>query len=131
MPVAISRALADRLRALAAAEPGQEVCGLLLGENGRIRDIAPSANLADDVARAFQIDPAELFGALRAERAGGATLVGYYHSHPSGDSAPSATDLAQSDPDERLWLIIAGDELAAWRRSAAGFAPERLEIAPD
>lgn len=130
MPVTISRALADRLRALAAAEPDREICGLLLGSLARIEAAIACKNVAADPVRAFEIDPSALFAAIRDERGGGQRVAGYYHSHPSGDARPSASDLAQSAPDGRFWLIVAGEALALWRRDAGGFAPERLEIAP-
>lgn len=110
----------------AACDFSREVCGLLLGRDGRIVEARPAANVADDPARAFEIDPAALFAALRAARAGGPALIGYYHSHPSGAAAPSARDLAMAAEDGKLWLIVAGDAVTAWVKQAGIFARATL-----
>ena len=68
----------------------------------------------------FEIAPRSLFAALRAERAGGPKLVGYWHSHPGGDATPSATDAAMAAPDGKLWLIVGSREVSAWRAGDAG-----------
>jgi proteasome lid subunit RPN8/RPN11 len=113
MRTLIARELLDTIRAAAAAEPGREVCGLLFGDADRIVAAAPAANVADDPADSFEIDPAALFAALRAERAGGARIVGHYHSHPNGRPDPSPRDAAAAEPG-RLWLIVAGGEARLW-----------------
>lgn len=127
MKVAISRTALAAIRAHAAREPAQEACGLLLGAAGMVTEARPAANVAPDPARHFEIDPAALFAAIRAERAGGAALIGYYHSHPSGDARPSARDAADAAPDGRLWLIVAGAEITAWRATADGFVAVELQ----
>ncbi|MEP9400868.1 Mov34/MPN/PAD-1 family protein [Sphingomonas silueang] len=127
----------DLLLALlrAAADSRIELCGLLRGEGRRIVAADPAANVAADPARTFEIDPAALFAAHRdARRPGGAAVVGCYHSHPSGDPMPSATDAAQAAPDGMLWLILGHAQARLWRAVAAGavhgrFDPVRFGIA--
>jgi proteasome lid subunit RPN8/RPN11 len=111
----ISSAALQRIVADAIAHPARERCGLLFGDAGRVADATLCANVAADPALTFEIDPAALFAALRAERAGGAAMVGYWHSHPSGDVRPSATDAAMAAPDGKLWLIVGGGDVAVWR----------------
>jgi proteasome lid subunit RPN8/RPN11 len=111
----ISSAALQRIVADAIAHPARERCGLLFGDADRITGASLCTNVAADPARTFEIDPAALFGALRDERRGGATLVGYWHSHPSGDVRPSATDAAMAAPDGKLWLIVGGGDVAVWR----------------
>ncbi|WP_423603842.1 M67 family metallopeptidase [Sphingomonas sp. MS122] len=111
----------------------QEACGLLFGADGAISSWSETANVAADPHRHFEIDPTALFTALRAERGGGPRLAGYWHSHPSGDAAPSATDAAMAAPDGRLWLIVAGGTVTAWRAVEDGarhgrFAAVQLEV---
>ncbi|HET8612552.1 MAG TPA: Mov34/MPN/PAD-1 family protein, partial [Sphingomonas sp.] len=117
MTVRISRGLLDRILAEAAADPEREVCGLLLGvprlsvraersrgtryeravrdasfdyaRDERVIQVVPTRNVAPDPALSFEVDPAALFTAIRAERGGGARLIGHYHSHPGGSPAPS------------------------------------------
>jgi len=133
MTVRISRALLDRILAQAAADPDREVCGLLLGEPERVEDIIPTRNVAPDPARAFEIDPAALFAAIRAERDGGARLIGHYHSHPNGSPVPSPRDAEAAREQGRLWLIAAAGEARAWRAATGGriegaFDPVTLKI---
>ncbi len=87
----------------------------MFGGDNRIADASVCANVAADPARTFEIDPVALFAALRAERASGATIVGYWHSHPSGDVRPSATDAAMAAPDGKIWLIVSGATIGMWR----------------
>lgn len=126
MDVTISRALIDELLRLADAEPTSEVCGLLFGEGARIDAIQPCANVAGDSAQAFEIDPAALIAAHKQARAGGAQLVGCYHSHPNGRCAPSAYDIAAVAGDIALWAIIAAGEVGFWHADA----PQSLQAGP-
>jgi proteasome lid subunit RPN8/RPN11 len=112
----------------AAAAPNREVCGLLFGEADAITAAEPAANVADDPAQSFEVDPRALFAAYRAERTGGAKLVGHYHSHPNGLATPSARDAAAAEPGW-LWMIVAGEEATLWMAEEAGqFRPVRLGI---
>ena len=86
----------------------------------RIDAAQPCANVADDPARTFEIDPAALIAAERVARSGGKRLMGYYHSHPNGRAEPSPRDAIDAARDDRLWLIVAGDRITAWRASAHG-----------
>lgn len=106
MRVEIATGLIDQLIALAGADPAREVCGLLFGGSGRIDGFRPAANVAADPSTTFEIDPAALFAAHRAARAGGPSPVGCYHSHPHGPASPSARDVAGADPGQ-YWLILA------------------------
>jgi len=109
----ISRAALDAIRAEAAASPDAEVCGLLLGEGLRVGRAVACRNVADDPATAFEIDPAQLIAAHRAARDGGPGVIGHYHSHPSGDAALSARDMAAARHDE-IWVIVGGGRTTAW-----------------
>ncbi len=130
MRVRISSTALAAIHAHAAAEPDREVCGLLLGTEGSIEQAVATANVADDPARRFEIGATDLFAAIRAERAGGVKLIGYYHSHPTGSAAPSATDLAMAARDDRLWLICAGDAVTGWRSTANGFQAVEIVVVP-
>ena len=99
----------------------KECCGLLLGHKGRIDQAVPALNVSPEPERRFEIDPAALFAAHRAARAGGPELVGYYHSHPSGHPVPSAVDCEHSTGDSRVWAIVATGEIAFWRDRGKGF----------
>ncbi|MFM2099902.1 MAG: hypothetical protein RLZZ366_1441 [Pseudomonadota bacterium] len=123
MGLRISRAVIDELIAHAAKTPDVEVCGLLF-EDGSIEHCI---NVAEDPARAFEIDPTALITAHKAERAGGRKIVGCYHSHPNGVEEPSARDAALA-AEGQIWLIVADAKVAAWQSTDTGFAPLILEF---
>jgi len=102
-----------------AAAP-QEICGILFGRDGRISARRAAKNVADDPQRHFEIDPATLIAAERGQRSGGEPILGYYHSHPTGTVVPSITDAGSAAPDGRVWLIVNGQEAAAWHASGNG-----------
>lgn len=111
----ISREVLAGIRAEVAATHPLEACGLLFGDAGDIDGWQVTRNVAKCPGKEFEIDPARLFAALRAERSGGARLIGYWHSHPNGTAEPSARDCEAAQNDGKVWLILAGDDVAAWR----------------
>ena len=119
---------AAMLRAAAEAAPA-EACGLLLGRGGQITRAALAANVHPDPLRHFEIDPAALIAAHKAERAGGEALIGYWHSHPDGHPLPSATDCEHASGDGRVWAIVAGGAVSLWRDRGGGFAAADWRLA--
>jgi proteasome lid subunit RPN8/RPN11 len=117
-----SGAIATLLAEAARAAPN-ECCGLLLGAGKRIDAVSTAANIAENPARRFEIDPVALLAAHKSARAGGPELVGYYHSHPDGHPVPSATDCEYASGDGRYWAIVAGGEVTFWRDGESGFEP--------
>lgn len=126
----ISETILDRLRAEASAAHPHECCGVLLGAGQTITALQPARNVHSDPARHFEIDPQTLVDAFRAERAGGAQVVGYYHSHPAGAAEPSATDRAMAPHDGRVWAIVAGQDVRFWRDGKQGFEPLSYVVLP-
>lgn len=122
-----SKAL-SQLRAHAAAAHPLEACGILLGDGARITAARPAANVHSTPATHFEIDPEALIDAHRAARSGGGQVIGYYHSHPVGEAAPSATDRASAAGDGRVWAIIAGEDVRFWLDGEAGFSPLPLSL---
>ena len=118
----------DAIRRESALVAPAEACGLLFGEGGEIAGFQAVENVAEDPRNYFEIDPAALFAALRAERAGGPKIAGYWHSHPGGNPAPSATDAAMAVPDGKVWLIVAGDAVTAWAAREGGFEPLSCKV---
>ena len=114
MTPTISSELLRQVRAEADASPTTEICGLLLGHGGMVEEARACRNVAADARRRFEIDPAALLAAHRAARAGGPSILGCYHSHPSGRAEPSACDAAAA-ANGWLWLIVARGETRAWR----------------
>lgn len=120
MLVTISSETMAAIRAHAAETPDIEVCGLLFGDVGEITGAQRCANVADSPATSFEVDPAALIAAYKAQRSGGARLIGHYHSHPNGVCAPSETDRAAALDVGRYWMIVAGDEVGLWRVDVVG-----------
>jgi proteasome lid subunit RPN8/RPN11 len=114
MRLEISREALAGIRAATAAAHPNEACGLLFGDADRITGWQGTQNVAERPDVEFEIDPAALFAALRAERAGGPQLIGYWHSHPSGVVKPSRRDAEMADIDGKIWVIVAGEDVAAW-----------------
>ncbi|WP_365702224.1 M67 family metallopeptidase [Sphingomonas sp.] len=127
MTLRISRSLLQWLVAEAGANK-KEICGLLLRAPDGGIVVLPCANVHPMPATRFELDPAALLSAHRAARKGGDTVVGHYHSHPSGDAMPSLTDAAQATADGAIWLIVAGNgEARAWRAVGDGAVHGRFD----
>lgn len=127
MGIAISTSIVELMHRAANEVSPNEACGLLFGTATRIDAANVVANVAADPRRHFEIDPAALFAALRAERSGGPKLVGYWHSHPNGSAIPSATDAAMAASDGKLWLIVASGAVGTWRAEQGGRLHGRFE----
>lgn len=123
----MSAAHANALLAHAAVEVPHEACGLLLGAGLAVHEVRACANVADDPTRAFVLDPLQRFAAERAAREGGAGVLGWYHSHPSGDPAPSAADASCVRSGGALWLIVAGGRIAAYHSRIGGALHGRFD----
>ncbi|WP_448665033.1 M67 family metallopeptidase [Sphingomonas sp. CJ20] len=132
MAVSISISVLIGIKAFSSAAQPREACGLLFGdaEKRAIFGFQTVENVAAIPETHFEIDPAALFAALRAERAGGPALAGYWHSHPSGLAFPSETDAAMAAPDGKLWLIVAGEDVTAWRAVENGSVLGRFLSVP-
>ncbi len=120
MKAHVSRSVLIGIQRISADAAPREACGLLFGAPDRITDWQAVENVAEEPERRFEIEPGALFAALRAERAGGPKIVGYWHSHPSGDATPSVTDAAMAQPDGKLWLIVAQESEGLWRAEDRG-----------
>ncbi len=128
MEIRVTSGAMATLRKEAQLAAPNEACGLLLGQGGVIENAQLCANVSPDPARHFEIDPAALIAAHKAEREGGPQLIGYWHSHPNGLSDPSATDREQATGDGRVWAIVADEGVTFWQDTIDGFEalPTRL-----
>ena len=123
MPLAVARSVIATLLAEAAHAMPEEACGLLLGATNHIETATPTRNVHPTPHTHFEIDPAALIAAHKAARAGGSQIAGYWHSHPTGNAKPSATDQASAGRDGKCWAIVAGGEVTFWRDLPGGFEP--------
>ena len=123
MELEVSQHALEAMLAAAHAAYPCEACGILTGESARITAFVAAANVHTSPETRFEIDPQALIDAHRIARGGGPQVLGYFHSHPSGDPVPSATDRASAAHDGAIWAIAAGDEVRFWRDMPAGFQP--------
>ena len=128
VPVRFAKGVLDEIRR-AAAGSREEVCGLLFGTANRIDAALPCRNVAANPLTAFEIDPAQLLTAYRAARAGGPSIAGCYHSHPSGDAAPSPRDAAAAAPNDWVWVIVGGGEVRIFHAVENGAIYRRFDAA--
>ena len=104
--VILPRTLINQLLEHAQRSAESEVCGLVSSKAGKPAHCYPIANVADDVAHYFEMDPKGQIEAMRTMREQGEDLFAIYHSHPSSPAQPSGTDLQHDDYPEALSLII-------------------------
>lgn len=115
LPVSLRARIVAEAR---AALPG-ECCGLMEGERRgetvRVTALHATANLADDPAIGFEIDPSAHIRLRCALRGTGRAVVGCYHSHPNGRPEPSERDRAGGCEPGFVWVIAsAAGGLAAF-----------------
>ena len=116
--VALPARLAAAIREQAGVAHPRECCGLIEGvredpQTFTVTALHPACNLATDPDK-FEIDPRDHIAAAKQARARGRAIIGCYHSHPAGAARMSAADMAGGSEDNFLWVIAAGDELAAF-----------------
>lgn len=86
-------------------ERPNECCGLLLGSSGLVDESVPARNERLSPTR-FLVHAQDHLRALRLARSTGRQVVGAYHSHPRGPSAPSETDGAELNDPSLLYVIV-------------------------
>lgn len=123
----------DSLRAIyaeARAARAREICGLLFGVGEHVTHRWTVRNVAYDPTLTFEIDPVLLLAAHRAQRSGAATILGCYHSHPTGSCDPSPRDAADAATNGWLWLIVGSGRAALWRAVPRGAIHGRFDPVP-
>ena len=105
MGVQIEAAIVDSMVEHARLKAPLECCGLLMGKAGRITRLRRMRNLAQSPVR-YEMDPGELFEFFKDLRGSGLQHLGIYHSHPSSEAYPSATDIAQSFYPDCTYFIL-------------------------
>lgn len=84
----------------------REACGLLGGRDGIASSHYAIANVAEEPTLRFEMDPAELVGALASLEACGEELVAIYHSHPRTSAVPSQADLRECFYPQVHYVIV-------------------------
>jgi proteasome lid subunit RPN8/RPN11 len=111
------------IRAHAYTTFPEECCGLLVGKDGEPREAREAVAMEnvkeDERARRFLIDPLDLMRAEERLDDEGKTILGFYHSHPTGVAKPSEFDRAHAWP-WYSYVILAitakgPSEILSWR----------------
>jgi len=86
----------------------RECCGFLLGTAGTIRYALAAANISRTPLTRYRVDPREHIALQRVLRrlTPPLTIVGVYHSHPRGPSAPSASDVKEAYVRDWAQVIV-------------------------
>ena len=105
MRVQIEAAVIDSMVGHAQLEAPLECCGLLMGRAGRITHLRGMRNLAQSPVR-YEMVPGELFQFFKGLRGSGLQHLGIYHSHPSSEAYPSATDISQAFYPDCIYVIL-------------------------
>jgi desampylase len=107
----------------ARAEFPRECCGILIGQRVaglvQIERVVRAGNITTgDPRTSYQVDWKTLLKTRREVRGGTGSIVGFYHSHPDGTSAPSRRDVEFAWPDHFYVIIPVGElevgHLEAW-----------------
>lgn len=114
LPVEITEFIVQSAR---TSEPA-ECCGALIGSSDFVSDwqiyrIVELTNRSEATATEYLITSDDVRFAQRKARGWSLDVVGFYHSHPNGAAAPSATDLERAWPGY-VYLIVAAGSVTAW-----------------
>ena len=99
-----------QIRTAAETAYPEECCGLLVGvsevEGAVVSEVVAAANVAEDRASRFTIDPQAQFDLMRRLRGRTLQVIGHYHSHPNGASELSAHDRAMAHDPAAVWVVM-------------------------
>ena len=132
----ISPALLQQIYTHLEAGYPDEACGVMLGQDGIITEIASAGNQRADSARnRYLIDPREYQRIECDADRRGLQVLGIYHSHPDAAAQPSQFDLDNAWP-ELSYLIVSvtkgkAVESHCWRLNEhpRRFNPKLIEMA--
>jgi proteasome lid subunit RPN8/RPN11 len=112
-----------------------EVCGILGGQFGRDHSVVESVHEATNVAETpetrYAIAPTDQLELMDRIEESGEEVVGFYHSHPSGPTRPSETDVSRATWENRSYVIVTLDgepSVNSWRWMADSEMFEREEL---
>jgi proteasome lid subunit RPN8/RPN11 len=94
--------LLDQMLAHVWSDPDHETCGLLAGRAGEINRVLPVPNALRSPS-AYRMDGREFIEAMKACNF---EPIGIYHSHIAGPPTPSATDIAEANYPDSIYVIV-------------------------
>jgi desampylase len=91
----------DALTAMARISPHREICGFILGD----WSICPIKNVAEN-DRDFKMGDQAVISFFTMNYS---SVLGMYHSHPSGREDPSEADAEYAPSRLRYWIVTSSD----------------------
>ena len=136
--VKIFKSTYDEIIKHAEAGYPEEVCGVLIGNNGCITKFKECRNLNRERARdRYELDPHSFKEADDWARLTSMEILGIYHSHPDHTSRPSMFDKERAWPDW-IYIILSihhgkYNDGKAWvfHDHDSPFVEENMELIPD
>ncbi len=98
--------IAHALEAYPEGSPGEEVCGILAGRDGRAEVLYRAVNVAENRAVRYEVSPQDLLRIFNDMDARGLQLVAIYHSHPRTEAYPSPTDRQLAFYPDAYYVIV-------------------------
>lgn len=106
----------------------QEACGLLAGVGGHVFKVYPVSNILHSPTR-YTLSPTDQLQAFLDIQERNWSLIGIYHSHPSGPSKPSKTDIKEAYYPEAVHLIWSRKQ-NEWRSAAYSISGTEVNKVP-
>jgi proteasome lid subunit RPN8/RPN11 len=106
--VRIPQVIYDALVAHAREGFPNEICGVVLGPPGEMREVHRAQNTSADPLYTYNIDGKDLLRLNELADERGWEFVAIYHSHPPfAEVYPSATDIAKAFYPDAIYIILA------------------------
>src|SRR5260221_8074958 len=102
----MNRPIFDQMLAHAREGYPEEVCGMIGGREDRANRVARIPNVSPTPRVRFEMDRPIMVKTIMDFQRAGLDVVGIYHSHPEGGSAPSQTDIAEAMWPDAVYLIV-------------------------
>jgi proteasome lid subunit RPN8/RPN11 len=115
--ITIPRSMYDAMVTHAREGFPNEICGVILGPPGEMRELHRARNSAADPLYTYDIDPKDLLRLYERADETGWDFVAIYHSHPPfAEVFPSATDIAKAFHPDAIYIILAIGRVPAQMR---------------
>lgn len=120
MALTLSADAAEAIRQHGRQTYPNECCGGLIGRDGRVDESFALPNTTEEgPRRRFLVRPSDYRAAEARATALGATLLGFYHSHPDHPAQPSQFDLDHAWPSFSYVIVsvreAVAQDLRSWR----------------
>lgn len=109
-----------------------EVCGILAGNDGKVKKIYQMAN-TDNSRVSFFMEPKEQFRVMKEMRQDRLEMVAIYHSHPDTQASPSARDVELAYYPDASYVIVSirdkeNPNIRSFRILDGGITEEEVKI---